>query len=360
MVTQSSTIPRATILPPIMKRPRFTLLLAALVALLPRPSMAAAAPVKVIFDTDMASDVDDVGALAILHALADLGEAEILAVGISSRNEDVGPCLDAINTWYGRPDIPIGYQRGIQVGYPTDSGEPTESKYAAAVGKAFPHDLAKSSDAPEAALLYRKVLAAQADGSVVIVSVGFLTNLRSLLDTPADSVSPLTGEELVRRKVRLWVCMGGKFPDGRFSNGDGEYNLRVDTEASVRALSDWPTPVVFSGFEIGTRVMTGKRLGAAPEASPVRAAYLHFNGLNSRESWDQTAVLYAVRGAAAYWTESETGLCLMHVHGRSGYNEWLPTPRKSHRYLIEKMAPAEVGRVIEDLMTRPPVSPPRP
>ena len=43
----------------------------------------------------------------------------------------------------------------------------------------------------------------------------------------------------------------------------------------------------------------------------------------------------------------EMGLALMHVFGRSGYNEWLPTPRKSHRYLIERMSPTEMGRDIE-------------
>lgn len=336
-------------------------LVPALLCLVPRAALAADPPVKVIFDTDMAADVDDVGALAILHAMADLGEAEILAVGISSRNEDVGPVVDAIDTWYGRPDIPIGYQRGIQVGYPTDTGETITSKYAEAVRRSFPHRLARSSDAPDAALLYRKVLAAQPDASVVIVSVGFLTNLRSLLDTPPDAISSASGEELVRRKVRLWVCMGGKFPDGQFKDGGGEYNLRVDTRAAVRALSDWPTPIVFSGFEIGTRVFTGKALRAAPETSPTRAAYLHFNGLENRESWDQTAVLYAVRGAGDYWTVSEPGLCLMHASLRSAYNEWIPTPRKAHRYLIEKMPAADVARVIEDLMMRPPATshPPR-
>ena len=332
-------------------------LVPALLFLVPRAAMAAGPPVKVIFDTDMAGDVDDVGALAILHALADLGEAEILAVGVSSRNEDVGPCVDAINTWYGRPDIPIGYQRGLQVGYPADTGETITSKYAEAVRRSFPHRLARSSDAPDAALLYREILAAQPDASVVIVSVGFLTNLRSLLDTPPDAISSASGEELVRRKVRRWVCMGGKFPDGQFKDGEGEYNLRIDTRAAVRALSDWPTPVVFSGFEIGTRVFTGKGLRAAPETSPTRAAYLHFNGLENRESWDQTAVLYAVRGAAGYWTESEPGLCLMHASLRAAYNEWIPTTRKAHRYLIEKMPPADVARVIEDLMLRPPARP---
>lgn len=312
-------------------------------------ALAQPAPVKVVFDTDMAEDVDDVGALALLHALADLGEAEILAVGISSRNEDVGPCLDAINTWYGRPDLPIGYQRAFR-------GERTESKYAGAVAKAFPHDLVRSSDAPDAALLYRRVLAAQPDQSVVMVSVGFLTNLKALLDTPADALSPLSGQELVRRKVLRWVCMGGKFPDGRFKNGDGEYNLRVDALASAIALHDWPTPVVLSGFEIGASVRTGRRLREAPETNPVRAAYLHFNALENRESWDQTAVLYAVRGARAYWSESAPGLCLMHVAGKSGYNEWIPTPSKSHRHLVERMAPSDLAREIEDLMLRAPKS----
>jgi inosine-uridine nucleoside N-ribohydrolase len=330
------------------------LLVAGLLSLVARDSAAAGPPVRVLFDTDLASDVDDVGALASLHALASLGEAEILAIGISSRNEHVGPCVDAIDTWYGRSDIPIGYQRRLQTGYPRDTGEATESKYAEAVEKGFPHRLARSSDAPDAALLYRKVLAAQPDRSVVIVSVGFLNNLASLLDTAPDAISPLGGDELVRRKVRRWVCMGGKFPDGRFDNGEGEYNLRVDTAAAMRALSDWPTPVVLSGFEIGNRIFTGRRLRDAPEKSPVRAAYLHFNGLENRQSWDQTAVLYAVRGAGAYWTESEPGLCLMHARLPFGFNEWIPTPRKDHRYLVEKMPPAEVGRVIEELMLRPP------
>lgn len=330
--------------------PRVVLLVAALVAAASPARAAADSPVRIVFDTDMASDVDDVGALAILHALADLGEAEILAIGVSSRNENVGPCVDAIDTWYGRPDIPIACPRAT----PAAGTEETPSKYAEAVAGAFPHRLRRTSDAPEAALLYRKVLAAQPDASVVVVSVGFLTNLRSLLDTPPDAVSSLTGEELVRRKVRLWVCMGGKFPDGRFSNGDGEYNLRIDPVASLVVLSDWPTPVVFSGFEIGSRIRTGRRLREGPDPSPVRSAYLHFNGLEDRQSWDQTAVLYAVRGAGAYWTESEPGLALMHVSARSTYNEWLPTTRKSHRYLVEKRPPAEMAQVIEDLMLRPP------
>jgi hypothetical protein len=329
----------------------------ACVALFCLPALSLnAAPVPVIFDTDMAEDVDDAGALAVLHALANNGEAEILATMISARNEWVGPCLDAINTFYGRPEIPIGNVRGLQAGYPTgpDSGKSTPSNYAEPVAKNFPHRLHRSSDAPDAAALYRKILAAQPDGSVVIVTVGFLTNLKNLLDSTKDDSSPLTGEGLVRQKVRLWVCMGGKFPDGRFENGGGEYNVSYDTVAAVRAINDWPTPVVFSGFEIGARIKTGGRLSSTPESNPVRACYQHYNGLKPRESWDHTAVLFGVRGERDYWTLSEPGFCLMHARVGSGYNEWIPTGKKSHRYLVEKMPSADVGKVIEDLMLQPP------
>jgi purine nucleosidase len=315
------------------------------------------APVKIIFDTDMAGDVDDCGALGLLHALADRGEADILATMISANNESVGPCLNAINTYYGRPEIPIGNVRGLQIGYPT--GDPTviESKYAPAVAAAFPHRLQKSSDAPEATTLYRQILAAQPDRSVVIVTVGFLTNLKNLLNSEKDAASPLNGEALVAQKVKLWVCMGGKFPDGRFPDGNGEYNVTYDTSASVRAMNDWPTPVVYSGFEIGQRVMTGKRLAETPAANPVRACYQHYNGLQNRESWDHTAVLYAVRGARDYWTLSEPGLALMHARVKFGYNEWLPAPSRQQRYLIEKLPPAELAKVIEELMIQSPRNP---
>ncbi len=330
-------------------------LLSVTLSVVSETTLAQSAPVQIIFDTDMAEDVDDVGALALLHALADRGEAEILATTVSARNEFVVPCLDAINTYYGRPDIPIGYVRPLesnsQIGV---QGGPAPSKYAEQVAKRFPHDLNSGGDAPDAAKLHRKILAAQPDHSIVIVTVGFLTNIRDLLDSGPDEFSKLGGEALVRQKVKLWVCMGGKFPEGLFPDGGSEYNVNFDTVASVRAINDWPTPIVFSGFEIGARVLTGQRLGATPEENPVRAGYFYYNGLKHRESWDQTAVLFAVRGERDYWTLSELGFNLMHARARFGYNEWIPTPRKQHRYLIEKMPPANLAQVIENLMTQPP------
>ncbi len=67
------------------------------------------APTKIIYETDMTCDVDDVGALAVLHALANAGDVELLTVGF---NETCPNGAVAINAWYGRGDIPIGAFRG--------------------------------------------------------------------------------------------------------------------------------------------------------------------------------------------------------------------------------------------------------
>ena len=286
-------------------------------------------PVQLIFDTDIMGDVDDVGTVAVLHALANEGEVEILAMGVSGKNPWCPLCLDALNVYFQRPNIPIGVVKG--------PGFDKRSKYAEGIANEFPHNLQSAEDAPNAALLYREVLAKQPDKSVVFVSVGQITNVRNLLITEPDEYSDLNGVELVDQKVKIWICMGGKIPEG------SEANLIRDGEASACAVENWPTPIVFTGWEIGQVIMTGARLTALPESSPVRRAYELYNGLTDRQSWDQTAVLYAVRGL---------GGGLDDFWDLDGSNEWHSSPDKNHAYLVEKMLPEEVAIYIEELMLR--------
>jgi len=305
----------------------------------------AAEPVRLIFDTDIGPDVDDVGATAVLHALADRGEVRILAMMVSSGGPTARwgpPCLDAINTYYGRPDIPIGVFRGKE---PKD-----KSKYNRQIAQEFPNDLKSGKNAPDATALYRKILSQQPDRSVVIVTVGYLSNLRALLDSRPDRYSRLSGEKLVARKVRLWSCMGGTWPKGR------EWNFHRDAVATKRAVESWPTPVVFSGYEIGKRIFTGARLKTSSRPNnPIRRAYQLYNGGKNRKSWDQTAVLYAVRGPAGklrdVW-EVKSG------HRNrikpDGSNFWESSPGSKQSYLVEKMPAARVASLIEALMLAPP------
>ena len=134
-----------------------------------------------------------------------------------------------------------------------------------------------------------------------------------------------------------------------------EANLIHDGPAAAFAVANWPAPIVFSGFEIGQDIMTGAGLREARQGTPVRRAYELYNGLNHRQSRDQTAVLYAVRrlagGLAGYWDIERKGH--LHVH-QDGSNEWRNAPDKDHACLVRKMDPAKVAAVIEALMLRRP------
>ena len=63
----------------------------------------------------MAPDYDDVGAMAVLHALADSGEVDILATVSSNKQETTAPCIDVLNTYFGRPGIPVGAPKGEEL-----------------------------------------------------------------------------------------------------------------------------------------------------------------------------------------------------------------------------------------------------
>ena len=297
--------------------------------------------VPIIFDTDIGTDVDDAGALAILHIMADRGEAEILATMSANSNRWCGPALDAINTYYGRGNLPIGCSR---------TGPDPEKWYHDSVDT-FPHDLTHSGEAPNAVALYRKILAGQPDNSVTIVVVGWLTNMAELLNSKPDQYSALSGKELVEAKVKELVSMGGRWPNS--PKDEGEYNFTMDGAAAHKVTSDWPGRIMFTG--LGKDVMTGGRLIArGPKDNPVPAFYRNFfeaNKVSERSSWDLIAVLYAVRGLSDYFTSVSAGKSISQTNGS---NQWIPGVLSNHAYLDYKMPPAELAAVIEDLLLTAP------
>ena len=282
-------------------------------------------PKKVIYETDMCLDVDDVGALAVLHAMTNNSEVELLAVCFNEVHPYGASAIDAINTWYGHGEIPVGI-------YKNTLADPDPSAYLDALKK-FPHDLDQDS-APSALDVYKKVLSEQPDKSVTIVSVGFLNNLSDLISAEPD---------LVAQKVNELVIMGGL-------NNDG-FNLSRHNlvSASENVIRNWPSPLVIS--QPGTRIKTGERLENSPEENPVREAYYQFFYSNfcGRPSWDQVAVLYGVRGLSDYFSENTTETGSL----RNGY-KWQMKP--GHRSFIEALLPVDsYAKITEDLMLEPPV-----
>ena len=304
-------------------------------------------PVSLIFDTDMAPDYDDVGALAVLHALADSGKVNILATVSSNKWETTVPCIDVINTYFGRPEIPLGAVKGEGVSQDTwHQG----LKWTEELPARYPHQVKSASEAEDAVKVYRKVLSKQSDTSVVVVTVGFFTNLKNLLLSQPDEISPLSGQELVASKVKKLVSMGGYFPEGK------EFNVMMDAPSSQYVFEHWPTPVLFSGFEIGEKIITGKQTAAAEGKSPIKEAYemsLAQDNPNGRNSWDQSTVLVAVCGTEP-WFDVERGV--MTVTPADSLDHWTPDPNGKHARLIMKVPVEQVTETIEALMMHRPVN----
>mgnify|MGYP000471024483 FL=1 len=296
--------------------------------------------VNVLFDTDIGPDCDNTGTLAVLHALADLGKARILGVGVTVSNPWSATPVDAINTWYRRPDLPIGTLQ--------EPGFLLDSPFTETVAKNFPNDLQLSTNAPDALAVHHEALAAEPNGSVTLVAVGPLRNLPHLLYSPADAVSSLSGRALIAAKVKTLVVLGGRFPNGR------EWSIEQDPASAQAVVDGWPTDIVFSGGEVGDDIGTGYTLSSNTHlGNPVRRACEIYVGANqNRPSWDQTALFFAVRGTAG-------GLCGLSEPGKvaiaaNGNNSFASSAAGRHRYMVKVKSDADVASSIEALMIRAP------
>ena len=288
-------------------------------------------PVPIIFDTDMSIDVDDVGALCLAHALADAGEAELVAITHDTANWYGIGAITAINRYYGRDDIPLGAYRGL-VGdfdnirdYAGDWTNRGRGWYTEALATSFDTSpMTTREDAPDATSVLRAALAV-AERKITIVAVGHTTNLLNLLNSEADDASTASGVELVAAKVERLVVMGGSYWDsGRVEWNWGTYGGDADWyrwyageymqlgRITDETLRKWPksVPITFVSFETGAEINTGGVLVDAPMRSPCRRGYQEFCGIvggagalpewctpKGRNSWDLIAVMLAVRGA---------------------------------------------------------------
>lgn len=314
----------------------------------------AAHPTRIIFDTDITGDVDDVLALAMCHTMMDRGDCDLLAVTISKVDPLTGPFTDAVNTFYGRPNLPIGITRQAQI---------RPSKYLKLVnekdGDAFryPHDLLKNEDAPEAVEMLHRTLAAQPDHSVTLIQVGLAVNVLRLLEAEPD---------LVKQKVRLLSIMAGGFQTIDNGNHFLEANVINDIPAMQKLARLWPdeVPIVWSGYEIGISVTYPRESIAADfeyvPHHPVKEAYLlHSGPHHDRPCWDLTSVLYAIHPDRGYFDLSPPGRVSVENDGFTRF-----TPAKDgkgrDRFLI--LNPTKAARVREALVqfvVQPPrISPP--
>jgi len=315
-------------------------------------------PVKVIFDSDMALDSEDMNALCLLHAFADKGEAEIIATIASGyeTNRASAATIDAINTFYGRPDIPVGATK-INYIFQRHPIPVAPSPWTPAVRDNYPHDTPNDDKCRSAKSIYREILSQQPDHSVVIVTTGWLVNLQDLLESRPDRFSELNGKELVSLKVKELSSMGGAFPGGDGRDG-WEYNFAYAGvgRCTKYVMENWPdnVPIMISGFEIGEKIISGEIFKEELPESPLRTGLEHaWDALSKgRPSWDETSVIYAVRGLSfegeEYWKKQSEGH--VYVNDTTGCTKWLASPDKNQSYLVESMNPDSLASLMETLV----------
>lgn len=311
---------------------------------------AALGAVPLIVDTDMFSDTDDAGALATAFGLQLKGEANMIAVGVNTRTSrpavatNSWRCVAAITAFYGYSSIPIGTAMPNDG---TDVNSPDWTGPCAALAPA-------TTPAPDTAVnVFRRALASQPDGSVVFASIGYFGNLAALLASPPDAISPLSGSDLVARKVRTLVAMAGGYP-----TRDGETNLIGDPASAESVAANWPTKIVWSGYEVGDPVHTGQTLSSVhPATSPIRVAYEAFLGPNHWNfSYDLTAVYHAIRPLDRLLTEVGPGT---NVVSDTGGNTFTLGP--GNQYYLSLTSATDLDASLEALLdTLPPAPPPPP
>lgn len=295
---------------------------------------------RVILDTDMGNDIDDALALVMLHSMARLNECVLLGVTISKGNPWAVHYTQTVNAYCGKADIPIGKA--------VNGKTPEDGNFI----RQFSEASRARSNGEDAVYLLRRLLALEEDLSVTLISIGFFTNLAQLLASPADEISPYTGRELVARKVHRVCSMAGNF-SGKFTQGpdvgNPEFNIRTDIESAKAFIESCPVPMVFSGFEIGEAILFSgseiENLLARDPKNPVARGYSAYLPMPyDRPSWDQTAVLYAVRPDAGHFFLSSCGTVTVDAQG---YTTFTPSQSGRHRYLI--LNATSLDRTLRDI-----------
>lgn len=297
-------------------------------------------PIKVIFDTDVGNDIDDVLALQMLFNYEENGIIDILCVTLGKNNPYSIEYLDGYCRLNDRGNLPIGFAyNGVN---------PEDHKYLRPTldtiiddKKILEPKRSISDSIPEGYKLIRKMLSQQPNNSVVFIAVGPVTNLARLLDSKPDEYSELGGNELVSQKVRLLSIMGGLYGD---EFDFPEWNIVQDLSASQNVFDNWSTEIVASGWELGNKLLYPHQsiLNDFESNHPLSVSYKIYDKMPyDRQTWDLTSVLYAIEPDSNFFTLSSKGTITIDGNGHSLFT---PSANGKHRYL--SINDNQIGRTL--------------
>jgi hypothetical protein len=297
---------------------------------------------RIIIDTDLSLWWDDVTAVGMANVLAQRGQIRLLGIMSDVRNPIAVAAIDAIDTAYGHPQLPLG-------AVAQSRADTAAHGYTDVLVKDLPHAIASSAQVPTAVVLYRRLLAVQPDHSVTIVAIGGETNLAGLLSSGPGQGSSLDGHALVAAKVRRLVIEDGLFPSG----APPLTNEAIDP-AATRALvgaNYWPTPIAwvdgFTGIE--TRV-GGDLCKTVTPRNPMRIVYEAKFGCGppGDGDWDGPTLLYAIDGPRHVFDEMGRGGAA--VVNASGGLSWGTNPQRTDDVYVHVVDQQALNQQIDSLL----------
>ncbi len=312
---------------------------------------------KIIFDTDLGSDCDDVIALDLLLSAAKAGECELLGITYSYFCAAACGCIYEILRQYGYENIPLGRM-------PIPEGRKEfRGAYAYPVVEKFgKEDTPKYADVPDAVKILRKLLAE--NENVTLVVVGSMTNIASLIESAPDEVSPLDGKELMKRSVKEIAVMGCSFrhqdarnpqPDAIMEDGTlkpvCEWNIFCDIPAARRMFDTCPVPITCSPFELGFNLYSGQPIYDAGTGETPDSYCMQVYGCfeHGHHSWDPATAYYALYGALPYFCKTVRGKITIDENGISYFD----ASHGGDHCLIECAMPREqIGKAIDEKLSR--------
>lgn len=315
------------------------------------------APKKIIFDTDLGGDCDDVVALDLLLSAHKAGECDLLGVTYSYYARFAPGCIYEILKQYGCETIPIA-RMDIPAGRKEYIGT-----YAKPVVERFGDDHTPTyENTPEAVRFLRGLLAA--NDHVTLVVTGSMSNLCGLMQSGADDLSPLDGMALMTASVDEVAVMGCNFwhenamnPDPGYISPDGtlnavcEWNIFCDIPGARYAFHNCPVPLVCIPFELGYNLFSGGELcrrgkGLVPDSLSL---LVHGAGEHGQHSWDPCTALYALYGALPWFYKTVKGQIIIDERGIAHFD----TLHGGNQVILEcALSHEEIGHEIDRLIAR--------
>lgn len=267
---------------------------------------------KVIIDTDLWTDCDDVAAIRIATWGERMGSFDVVAYLLNTTLASNPGSVDYALYYDGR--------KNNLIGVPLTSHVPSGSPAYQAAMLIKQHKLGYAPQCSDAVTVARTVLSAADNASIEWISLGFFTNIYELLLSAGDSISSLTGAQLFAAKVKKVWAMAGNWPTG--SENNFTRSVQAKTAANYVLANSGTVPITFMGYEASVSATIGGNLVIDVAATDMLAKAFVDGGKTAGNSAFDTMLMYlAVIGdetTAGYTTVTGTAA----VNASTGANSF--------------------------------------